>query len=158
MYDAAGFADEFKNLLKAAGVKFEPFYVHKAFLECFAADEVYDGSLMQFRYFIATPLLPCGPADAGVKKYTGNDDVGAPPTDHLTAVLHAFMHYTSEPNSNNRVYWDGGPQKMQSSTTGIKSKGTRYLSNAPKPEIIVTIMPDSIFLFASLKYWLQELN
>jgi hypothetical protein len=45
--------------------------------------------------FIATRLLPCGPIDAPIEKFTGNDDVGpAPgPKEHLTVALHAFTHY-----------------------------------------------------------------
>lgn len=48
------------------------------------------------RYFLATRLLPCGPNDAAVKKFTGNDDPGSPPSarDHLTHAIHAFSHFS----------------------------------------------------------------
>jgi hypothetical protein len=47
--------------------------------------------------FIATPLLPCGPVDALIEKFTGNDNAGNPPgpREDLTAVLHAFTHYVA---------------------------------------------------------------
>ncbi|KAM6501725.1 hypothetical protein JOM56_001702, partial [Amanita muscaria] len=43
------------------------------------------------------PLLPCGPIDASIEKFTGNDDVGpAPgPKEHVTIALHAFTHYVA---------------------------------------------------------------
>ena len=45
--------------------------------------------------FIATRLLPCGPIDAPIDKFTGNDDVSPPPghKEDLTVALHAFTHY-----------------------------------------------------------------
>lgn len=50
----------------------------------------------EHKTFIATPLLPCGPANGPIIKYTGNDNVGAPPAanDTLTALLHAYTHFT----------------------------------------------------------------
>jgi len=47
--------------------------------------------------FIATRLLPCGPVDAPIEKFTGNDDAGPPPgpKEELTVALHAFTHYTA---------------------------------------------------------------
>ncbi len=47
-----------------------------------------------FKYFIASLLLPCGPADGAVIKYTGNDNVGPLPKDPMTALLHAYTHFT----------------------------------------------------------------
>lgn len=49
-----------------------------------------------FKHFIASPLLPCGPADGLLKKYTGNDTVSVAPArnDALTSLLHAFSHFT----------------------------------------------------------------
>ncbi|KAJ7587627.1 hypothetical protein C8J56DRAFT_740389, partial [Mycena floridula] len=46
------------------------------------------------KYFIASRLLPCTAADVSVKKYTSDDNVGPPPTDRLTEVLHAYTHFT----------------------------------------------------------------
>jgi len=47
--------------------------------------------------FIATRLLPCGPVDAPIEKFTGNDDVGPAPgtKECLTVALHAFTHYVA---------------------------------------------------------------
>jgi len=47
--------------------------------------------------FIATRLLPCGPIDGPIEKFTGNDDVGPGPgpKEHLTVALHAFTHYVA---------------------------------------------------------------
>ncbi|KAG6873815.1 hypothetical protein C0992_008400, partial [Termitomyces sp. T32_za158] len=39
--------------------------------------------------FIATPLLPCGPVDPKVHKYTGNDNSGEA-SDDMTKAIHAF--------------------------------------------------------------------
>lgn len=45
--------------------------------------------------FIATRLLPCGPVDGVIEKFTGSDDAGNPPGpgEDLTTALHAFTHY-----------------------------------------------------------------
>jgi hypothetical protein len=58
--------------------------------------------------FIATLLLPCGPIDAPIEKFTGNDDVGpAPgPKEHLTVALHAFTHYTAVFSRGNLILCD----------------------------------------------------
>ncbi|KAF8811671.1 hypothetical protein BYT27DRAFT_7088937 [Phlegmacium glaucopus] len=47
--------------------------------------------------FIATRLLPCGPIDAPIEKFTGNNDVGPAPghKEHLMVALHAFTHYVA---------------------------------------------------------------
>jgi hypothetical protein len=47
--------------------------------------------------FIATRLLPCGPIDGTIEKFTGNDNVGPSPglKEHLTITLHAFTHYVT---------------------------------------------------------------
>ena len=47
--------------------------------------------------FIATRLLPCGPIDGTIEKFTGNDNVGPSPglKEHLTITLHAFTHYVA---------------------------------------------------------------
>ena len=51
---------------------------------------------LPFLDFIATCLLPCGPIDAPIEKFTGNDNVGPVPgpKEHMTVALHAFTHYT----------------------------------------------------------------
>ena len=45
--------------------------------------------------FIATRLLPCGPVNGSIEKFTGNDSVGPSPggKEHLTITLHAYTHY-----------------------------------------------------------------
>ncbi|KAF8712521.1 hypothetical protein AX14_013037 [Amanita brunnescens Koide BX004] len=50
---------------------------------------------LEYRHFIATQLLPCGPIDA-IVKYTGNANEGdAPrPGETMLATLHAFAHFT----------------------------------------------------------------
>jgi len=45
------------------------------------------------KYFLATPLLPCGPHDAKVQKFTGNGTIGTA-DDHLTKAIHAFAHFS----------------------------------------------------------------
>ncbi|KAH9921376.1 hypothetical protein B0H21DRAFT_843644 [Amylocystis lapponica] len=50
------------------------------------------GRLIPFRHFIATPLLPCGPHDAPVRKFTGNETLN-PPKDNLEEAVHAFSHF-----------------------------------------------------------------
>lgn len=47
-----------------------------------------------FKYFIASLLLPCGPADGAVIKYTGNDNVGPLSKDPMMALLYAYTHFT----------------------------------------------------------------
>lgn len=43
--------------------------------------------------FLATPLLPCGPLDAPVKKFTGNGTIGDA-DDHMTRAIHSFAHFS----------------------------------------------------------------
>ena len=43
--------------------------------------------------FLATPLLPCGPLDAPVKKFTGNGTIGEA-DDHMTRAIHSFAHFS----------------------------------------------------------------
>lgn len=48
---------------------------------------------LPYSSFIATPLLPCGEADGGIEKFTGNDEIG--PVDNImTMAIHAFAHFT----------------------------------------------------------------
>jgi hypothetical protein len=49
--------------------------------------------LLPHFYFIATRLLPCGRYDGGVKKFTGNDDIGDA-RDDTTQAVHAFAHFS----------------------------------------------------------------
>ena len=77
------------------------FNLTHAILGCFAEKDTDITSIMEppcglpFFDFIATRLLPCGPVDAPIEKFTGNDDVGpAPgPKEDMTVTLHAFTHY-----------------------------------------------------------------
>jgi len=54
------------------------------------------GPNISYRWFMATKLLPCGPYDAKLQRFTGNDDAGNPPAkdDHLTMAIHAFAHFS----------------------------------------------------------------
>ncbi|KAF8884387.1 kinase-like domain-containing protein, partial [Infundibulicybe gibba] len=49
--------------------------------------------IVPFYHFIATRLLPCGQLDGGVKKFTGNEEIGEA-TDNITKAIHAFAHFT----------------------------------------------------------------
>ncbi len=50
---------------------------------------------LHYKHFLATPLLPCGPADAPMAKFTGNENEGSPPKpgNHMEMTLHAFSHF-----------------------------------------------------------------
>jgi len=63
---------------------------------------------LPFLDFIATRLLPCGPIDGSVEKFTGNDDVGPSPgpKEHLTVALHAFTHYVAVWSRGNYLLCD----------------------------------------------------
>ncbi|KAK7055717.1 kinase-like domain-containing protein [Favolaschia claudopus] len=56
--------------------------------------------------FLATRLLPCGPAHKPIQKFTGNDDCGPEPTDPLTMTLHAFSHFVSVYTNNDAILCD----------------------------------------------------
>lgn len=67
-----------------------------------------DSKDLPFTDFIATQLLPCGPIDQPVQKFTGNDDCGPAPRegDSLTAAIHAFTHYVAVFSRGNLVLCD----------------------------------------------------
>jgi hypothetical protein len=50
--------------------------------------------IIPHRYFLATLLLPCGKVDGEIRKFTGNDDIGAAPIDDITKAVHAFAHFS----------------------------------------------------------------
>ena len=56
-------------------------------------------------YFIATPLLPCGPVDPKVEKFTGNGEIGQA-SDHMTKAIHAFAHFSAVYTQNNLLICD----------------------------------------------------
>jgi hypothetical protein len=56
--------------------------------------------------FLATRLLPCGPVDQPIQKFTGNNDCGAAPTDPITLVLHAFSHFIAVYTGNDAILCD----------------------------------------------------
>jgi hypothetical protein len=58
--------------------------------------------------FIATRLLPCGPVDGKIEKFTGSDDAGNPPGpgEHMTTALHAFTHYVAVFSRENLLLCD----------------------------------------------------
>lgn len=51
------------------------------------------GRPLPHSYFLATPLLPSGPADSEVRKFTGNGEIGTA-HDHVTKAVHAFVHFS----------------------------------------------------------------
>ncbi|KAF8066734.1 kinase-like domain-containing protein [Lyophyllum atratum] len=55
--------------------------------------------------FIATPLLPCGPVDAKVKKFTGNEHFGEA-SDDMTQAVHAFVHFSAVYSDNSILFCD----------------------------------------------------
>jgi hypothetical protein len=54
-------------------------------------------SALPYLDFLATKLLPCGPADGDMQKFTGNEDNSPAPDaqDELTMAIHAFGHFSS---------------------------------------------------------------
>jgi hypothetical protein len=64
-----------------------------------------NGRPLPHLYFIATPLLPCGPVDPKVEKFTGNGDIG-PASDHMTKAIHAFAHFSAVYSQNNLLICD----------------------------------------------------
>ncbi|KAJ7474430.1 hypothetical protein B0H11DRAFT_2282268 [Mycena galericulata] len=62
--------------------------------------------VLLFTHFLATRLLPCGKADEGIQKFTGNSDCGAPPTDPMTMAIHAFSHYVPLMTDQNLLLCD----------------------------------------------------
>lgn len=48
---------------------------------------------MPHKYFLATPLLPCGKLDPKITKFTGNNGMNVPNSDIMRAV-HAFTHFS----------------------------------------------------------------
>ncbi|KAJ7501651.1 hypothetical protein B0H11DRAFT_2371922 [Mycena galericulata] len=57
-------------------------------------------------HFLATPLLPCGPVDQPIQKFTGNADCGPAPTDALTMALHSFSHFVAIYTNNDAILCD----------------------------------------------------
>lgn len=52
-----------------------------------------DNHILSHKFFLATPLLPCGDLDAPIRKFTGNDEFGDP-EDALTMAVQAFAHFS----------------------------------------------------------------
>jgi hypothetical protein len=90
------------------------FNLAHAILGCFTDESTDFTSIAEppsglpFFDFIATRLLPCGPVDAPIEKFTGNDDVGpAPgPKETMTITLHAFTHYVGVLSRGNLILCD----------------------------------------------------
>jgi hypothetical protein len=57
------------------------------------------------KYFLATRLLPCGPHDVKVQKFTGNGTIGTA-EDHLTKAVHAFVHFSLAYSDNDVLICD----------------------------------------------------
>ena len=49
--------------------------------------------ILPYRYFLATPLLPCRAIDGGLRKFCGNEELGVP-EDHLSMAVHAYIHFS----------------------------------------------------------------
>jgi Alpha-kinase family len=61
--------------------------------------------IVPHKHFLATPLLPCGPFDGEVRKFTGNDEIGEA-NDDLTQAIHAFVHFSLSYSSNYMLFCD----------------------------------------------------
>ncbi|EFI28277.1 atypical/Alpha protein kinase [Coprinopsis cinerea okayama7 len=81
---------------------------------CFDFKEAIFGSLipkpdtqahLPHHWFLATPLLRCGPFDPPFRKFTGNDEMG-PPEDAITAAVHAFAHFSYVYSGGDLVFCD----------------------------------------------------
>ena len=91
------------------------FNIAHAILGCFTDKSTNVTSIAEppsglaFFNFIATHLLPCGPVDAPIKKFTGNDDDIGPapgPKETMTIMLHAFTHYIGVLSDGNLILCD----------------------------------------------------
>ncbi|KAF8694630.1 hypothetical protein AX14_001999 [Amanita brunnescens Koide BX004] len=135
-----GFKQWFDELARKLGAVVPAFYFNfkTSILGELIVDRE-DPRYVRHVHFIATLLLPCGPADSQVQKFTGNDEVG-PATDDITKAIHAFAHFSliysyehlvfcdlqgtydarrtmclidpqihTTDPKDKRLYWDGGP-------------------------------------------------
>ena len=90
------------------------FNLAHAILGCFTKENIDITSITEppsglpFFDFIATRLLPCGPVDAPIEKFTRNDDVGPAPglKEDMTVTLHAFTHYVGILSCGNLILCD----------------------------------------------------
>ncbi|KAG6835988.1 hypothetical protein H0H93_012470 [Arthromyces matolae] len=89
------FKQKFDEHAASRGVKTLPkFYFNYANSILGTLQALSSGSChLPFKDFIATPLLPCGPADPNVRKFTGNDNFGDA-SDDMTKAIHAFVHFS----------------------------------------------------------------
>ncbi|THU96675.1 hypothetical protein K435DRAFT_664020, partial [Dendrothele bispora CBS 962.96] len=83
------FTDAFIGVLQIANVGFDTL-----------------SDVAHYTEFIATPLLPCGEANDPIQKYTGNENVGQPPNDRMTSLMHSFMHYTYVMSEKSLLFCD----------------------------------------------------
>ena len=60
---------------------------------------------LPFQSFIATCLLPCGPTDKDVTKFTGNNSLNSA-KDSITQIIHAFTHFAYKYTRNNMFFCD----------------------------------------------------
>ena len=83
--------------------------------------------ILPYTSFIATRLLPCGPFDAKVQKFTGNDDPGDMPDkdDHLTMAIHAFAHFSVLYSKHSLLLCD-----LQGLSMYLVSLGQKVLSSS----------------------------
>ena len=71
------------------------------FIPCPISDEL----PIPYPYFIATPLLPCGGVNGGVRKFTGNGEIGSA-VDDITKTAHAFVHFSLLYSLKNILFCD----------------------------------------------------
>jgi Alpha-kinase family len=64
-----------------------------------------DPSLLMYRHFLATPLLPRGEADPEILKFTGNDEI-RDAGNRLTQAIHAFAHFSVVYPDRNLLFCD----------------------------------------------------
>jgi len=66
---------------------------------------------LPFSAFLATPLLPCGPLNPKIEKFTGNGILG-PADSHIAKAIHAFVHFSVLYSQNSVLFCDlQGPDR-----------------------------------------------
>lgn len=78
------------------------------------------------KYFLATRLLPCGPHDPKIQKFTGNGTIG-PAEDHLTKAIHAFVHFSLIYSGNDVLICDLQGDYNYSLLFGVLSQAAHFI-------------------------------
>ncbi|TDL13748.1 hypothetical protein BD410DRAFT_846650 [Rickenella mellea] len=84
--------DSFDQHATNNDVHFPPFYFNFKHSILGELEEDVDG-MFRYSHFLATCLLPCGPIDTPIRKFTGNVNLGEA-RDELSKVIHAFAHFS----------------------------------------------------------------